>query len=199
MLKKAILGWNAAPGAPKNWKPELHGDCGVLPIRVTYPHAGEGAWGDAVCESAWEPTGTELEWLNRGGQVVLRVVGWQPPVALYVEQPPADVAKPKSTEFDRGFVEGANAAAQAVAHCRTLLAHALNALNGTEFFIAPNDPEAFAKELRAEAVRAGYMGLDNLHHAPRCPANHFHEVRMPTGPCSCGARLAADGAGSAQV
>lgn len=28
---------------------------------------------------------------------------------------------------------------------------------------------------------------DKLHHAPMCPANHYHGTRAPTGPCSCGA------------
>ena len=80
MLKRVITGWNAAPGAPANWDPERDGDCGALPIRV----ARDGdrvAW----CESAWEPTPQELEMLNAGGSLILRVCGWQVPVALYVE------------------------------------------------------------------------------------------------------------------
>ena len=32
-------------------------------------------------ESAWEPTPDELALLNAGGTVVLRIIGWQPPVA----------------------------------------------------------------------------------------------------------------------
>ncbi len=83
MLKKAILGWNAAPGAPKDWNPERDGDCGALPIRVTFHPDGTVNY----CESAWEPTPRELEHLMAGGQLVLRVVGWQVPVALYVEAP----------------------------------------------------------------------------------------------------------------
>ncbi len=88
MLKKVIQGWNAAPGAPKGWNPERDGECGILPIRAFPPAALEGKERLQYCESAWEPTPQELEWLNAGGQLVLRVVGWQVPVALYVEPPP---------------------------------------------------------------------------------------------------------------
>jgi hypothetical protein len=44
-------------------------------------------------ESAWEPTPEELAHLNAGGSVILRVLGGQPPVALYVE-PPAEESAP---------------------------------------------------------------------------------------------------------
>lgn len=87
MLKRVILGWNAAPGAPANWNPERDGDCGALPIRAFPPKALDPSSGVRLqyCESAWEPTPKELEMLNAGGSVILRVVGWQVPVALYVE------------------------------------------------------------------------------------------------------------------
>ena len=94
MLKKVIRGWNAAPGAPVNWDPARDGDCGALPIRVFPPKALAGDARLQYCESAWEPTPRELEWLNQGGQLVLRVCGWQVPVALYVE-PPARDEEPK--------------------------------------------------------------------------------------------------------
>ncbi len=84
MLKKVIAGWNAAPGAPANWDPVRDGECGALPIRVNTRKDGSIYF----CESAWEPTPEELQWLNDGGQLVLRVIGWQVPVALYVEPPP---------------------------------------------------------------------------------------------------------------
>lgn len=88
MLKKVILGWNAAPGAPKNWDPKRDGDCGALPIRAFPPEALTTATVPLqYVESAWEPTPQELEWLNQGGQLVLRVCGWQVPVALYCEPP----------------------------------------------------------------------------------------------------------------
>lgn len=28
---------------------------------------------------------------------------------------------------------------------------------------------------------------DQRHHAPMCPANHYHGQRAPVGPCNCGA------------
>jgi hypothetical protein len=44
----------------------------------------------AIYESAWEPTPRDLEYLLRGGTIVLRVAGGaHPPVMLYVEAPPA--------------------------------------------------------------------------------------------------------------
>lgn len=87
MLKKVIAGWNAAPGAPANWDPKRDGDCGSLPIRFWPCNAKLDGTEPRVqwCESAWEPTPRELELLNAGGQIVLRVCGWQVPVALYVE------------------------------------------------------------------------------------------------------------------
>ena len=87
MLKQVIKGYNATPGAPLNWNP-AHGTCGALPIRVLDDNKGH----HYACESAWLPTATELEQLNAGGMVVLRVVGMQPPVFLYVE--------PRETEDD---------------------------------------------------------------------------------------------------
>ena len=84
MLKKVIAGWTAAPGAPMNWDPARDGQCDALPVRVL-PHGGS-----FICESAWEFTPHELEMLNAGGQLVLRVYGGQPPVALYVEPAPAE-------------------------------------------------------------------------------------------------------------
>lgn len=86
MLKKVIHGWNAAPGAPKDWNPERDGECGALPIRATFHTDGT----ISHVESAWEPTPTELAQLNSGGSVILRIVGWQPPVALFVEPYDAD-------------------------------------------------------------------------------------------------------------
>ena len=91
MLKRVIRGWNAAPGAPKNWDPKRDGDCGALPIRVFPPKALVVSNVPVqYVESAWEPTPQELEWLNQGGSLILRIVGWQVPVALYVEPPAAD-------------------------------------------------------------------------------------------------------------
>ncbi|HQU03505.1 MAG TPA: hypothetical protein PLT25_02185 [Acidocella sp.] len=81
MLKRVIAGCNAAPGAPADWNEERDGPCCGLPIRVVRHADGTPAY----CESAWEPTPREIETLAAGGSVILRVVGWQVPVALYVE------------------------------------------------------------------------------------------------------------------
>lgn len=87
MLTKVIKGYNATPGAPANWTPEKHGQCGVLPIRVTRdPETGQPVF----CESAWELTPKEIAALVMGGQIVLRVYGWQCPVAMYVEAAGSD-------------------------------------------------------------------------------------------------------------
>lgn len=99
MISKRIAGANAYPGAPKGWKPDRDGECGHLAIRVTRD-------GDRVvhCESAWEPTPKELELLNAGGQVVLRVCTWQVPVALYVEPAPPDQPVRKLVEIPDGWL-----------------------------------------------------------------------------------------------
>ncbi len=93
MLTKVITGWNAAPGAPAAWDPARDGGCGALPIRYFPRNAKLDGSGPQIrwCESAWEPTPKELDMLSAGGSVVLRVWGWQPPVALYVE-PPGGIA-----------------------------------------------------------------------------------------------------------
>ena len=85
MLKQVIEGWNACPGAPPGWNPDIHGPCDALPIRVVDRGSPR-----QCCESAWEPTPGELELLNAGGRVILRVSGWQVPVTLFVEPRPAD-------------------------------------------------------------------------------------------------------------
>lgn len=81
MITRRIRGANRWLGAPAGWDPQKDGDCGHLAIRTQ----GDPQRGNGYCESAWEPTPAELALLNQGGSVVLRVMGWQPPVALYVE------------------------------------------------------------------------------------------------------------------
>ena len=95
MFKRVIRGWNAAPGAPNGWDAELDGECGALPIRVLTDEDGRVRH----CESAWEPTAAELELLNRGHSVILRVWDWQPPVSLYVDVQP----KPDRTDLVKGL------------------------------------------------------------------------------------------------
>lgn len=82
MIPRRILNAVHWLGAPLGWKPDSDGDCGHLAIRTS----GDPRHGNGWCESAWEPTPAELAQLNAGGSIILRVVGWQPPVALYVER-----------------------------------------------------------------------------------------------------------------
>jgi hypothetical protein len=98
MKPKMIAGANANPGAPRGWDPKKDGHCGTLPIRYTEDADGR----IAQCESAWEPSAEELALLNAGGSVILRVIGWQVPVALYVE--PADKAFQNSRRSPRGIL-----------------------------------------------------------------------------------------------
>lgn len=86
MITRRIAGANHYLGAPAGWRPDKDGECGHLAIRTQ----GDPRRGDGWCESAWEPTDEELAALNAGASIILRVVGWQPPVALYVEKPLAD-------------------------------------------------------------------------------------------------------------
>lgn len=74
MIAKRINNATHRLGAPSDWD-ESKGKCHALSIRQT----------DGCCESAWEPTPEELQLLNAGGSVILRVRGGQPPVLLYVE------------------------------------------------------------------------------------------------------------------
>ena len=62
-------------GPPAGWKPEKDGDCAHLAVRVE----------DGCSQSAWEPTPKELEILNAGGSVMLRVAGGQPPVMIWAQ------------------------------------------------------------------------------------------------------------------
>lgn len=72
-------------GAPTNWNPETDGECGSLDIADT--PFGDG--GNAMI-SLWEPTPDELAALNAGAKVNLQVIGLaHPPVALWVDEPPA--------------------------------------------------------------------------------------------------------------
>ena len=66
---------------------------------------------------------------------------------------------------------------------RKLAALAINELNGGTIFDVKVDG-ALLCEL---AIKEGLFLLDELHHAPACPANHYHKQRLPTGRCTCGA------------
>lgn len=90
MIPRRIAGSTRYLGAPRNGKPDENGKCGHLAIRTS----GDPEHGRGFCESAWEPTPAELDVLNKGGSIILRIHGWQPPVALYGEHPEADKPTP---------------------------------------------------------------------------------------------------------
>jgi hypothetical protein len=47
-----------------------------------------------------------------------------------------------------------------------------------------------------DQIRAAWANYsDKLHHAPMCPANHYHGQRAPTYRCTCGAAEEAKRAG----
>lgn len=84
MTPTVISGADVFYGAPAEWDPARDGYCGVLPIRREVD-ACSRIW----MASAWEPTPRELELLNAGGKVILRVSCHQHPVtSLSVEAPP---------------------------------------------------------------------------------------------------------------
>ncbi len=70
------------------------------------------------------------------------------------------------------------------ASLRRLAALAVNQLTGGTIF----DKPVTGEQLREAAIKAGLYTFDSAHHAPACPANHFHQMRLPTGRCTCGAR-----------
>lgn len=81
MLVKLIEGWQKIWGAPAGWVPEVDGKIGGLPAKLVETDAGY------MWESAWEPSPEELDLLNRGGSVHLRVGAYQHPVVqLFVEK-----------------------------------------------------------------------------------------------------------------
>jgi hypothetical protein len=82
MIPKRIEGASHYFGAPKGWSTD-DPVCAHLAVRVS------GVAGHKVYESAWEPTPRELDLILKGGTIVLRVLGMQSPVMLYVEAPPA--------------------------------------------------------------------------------------------------------------
>lgn len=74
-----------------------------------------------------------------------------------------------------------------------LLGVAINGARRSGFFSDPLEPHEIAKamdQVERLAVEHGVIVFDKFHHAPMCPANHFHRKRMPTGPCTCGAEAA---------
>ncbi len=78
MIPKRITDATHRLIAPEGWSDQTADNCTALNVR----RIKEG--GLVIFESAWEPTPAEIEAINAGGLVVLRVVGGQSPVALSV-------------------------------------------------------------------------------------------------------------------
>lgn len=92
-------------------------------------------------------------------------------------------ALPEDLEFDPSYRRQRDIAS-------ILIGAAINQLLGAHFFDGPRDEKEArhrAEWMRDFAIEQGIITFDDLHHAPCCPANHFHHARMPEGRCSCGA------------
>lgn len=70
---------------------------------------------------------------------------------------------------------------------RYIIGTALNALLGRTIFDDTMEPVEVGRQLKKLAIEQGLVMFDDLHHAPSCPANHWHHQRLPTGGCTCGA------------
>lgn len=81
MISRRIQGANQQLGAPKDWRKD---DPTITALHVRVTQLTETV---QVYASAWEPTPAELAALNRGGSIILNIVGGQPPISLHVEDP----------------------------------------------------------------------------------------------------------------
>lgn len=79
MTPVKINGQNVNFTPPEGWEEERHGPCGDLGVRMLRSED------QLICESAWRPSEAELQSLQEGHAVILRIYGRQPAVALYVE------------------------------------------------------------------------------------------------------------------
>lgn len=70
---------------------------------------------------------------------------------------------------------------------RWMVGRLLNVARGSYFFDEPADREKELNMIEQWGLEQGIIAFDEWHHAPKCPANHFHHQRMPDGPCTCGA------------
>lgn len=66
---------------PVDWDEKAQGPCGDLWVRI-----GDGFGSTRLFESAWKPSGRELEKLiYENGVIIISVVGMQPAISLSVE------------------------------------------------------------------------------------------------------------------
>jgi hypothetical protein len=81
-----IAGATRNLGAPQNWDPETHGECGVLPIRD-----GLHSPGVPCMVSEWKPNPEEIAVLAAGGSIFLSIIGSSHPVvAVYIADEKAE-------------------------------------------------------------------------------------------------------------
>lgn len=77
---------NSRPiGAPKDWDPEKHGDCGVLPVQDVEFN------GVPFMRSHWRPSPAEMAALDAGGYITLDVSAAKHPVVAMGVEPAAVV------------------------------------------------------------------------------------------------------------
>ena len=91
MINKVIAGFTRILGKPPNWVEADHGKCGALAIRdYELDYTGKGVMVNTMV-SAWDVTPAELEALNKGAPVYLRLLGVShAPVALWVGEAPRE-------------------------------------------------------------------------------------------------------------
>jgi hypothetical protein len=81
MKPARIRGATTLCDAPAGWDEQRDGPCGALLIR----EIGDPRHGAGFVESAWMPDEAERAQIAAGHHVILRVIGWQMPVAIYVD------------------------------------------------------------------------------------------------------------------
>lgn len=88
-----ISGHTRCIGAPHDWDQVLDGTCGVLPVRDKV----EVQSGVNFMESLWKPTQWELEQLQNGRPVLLRISGAIHPVVSVSVALASDVVAKEET------------------------------------------------------------------------------------------------------
>lgn len=69
-----------------------------------------------------------------------------------------------------------------------LIGAAVNGLRGSRAAWEDKaDPEALADQIQKLALENGIVAFDEWHHAPMCRANNWSQMKLPDGPCTCGA------------
>lgn len=104
-------------------------------------------------------------------------------------EPPTIEAHPADLDFDPSYRRHR-------AMARFIIGELLNHMpdepfSGGRIGDSAGKPGQLRRTMFELAYGEGLVTFDDLHHAPMCPANHYHYQRLPNGPCSCGAaRLA---------